>query len=415
LTNTGKVHFFIGPNNSGKTNILDAIFQLFNKNNSKILDPSTDLTVKFVVNSQSGKNLIVNQSNNQKKFMLDGKLLSSKEGEKLLHKHIIRLCATRPIGFERLFSDYSTLKNNFPTSYQIFTTSLKKYFPDLNIDDSFLDTKKINDNDFSTPFERLSDGLQQIFTILLYIFHPIYTIILLEEPEIHLHPGLIKKLLKNIESEELSNQIFLTTHSPLFIHTLNLHRLFRVIRENNSTIVYSPRLTGQKINYSRLTQELNADNCEMFFAEKILLVEGPSDHILMRGLIDRFYQGNSDVKVIQIYGKSNLDVYTNLLEMFNISYTVLLDEDALHDPGIELISKRLFGKSFNTEIEQILFLKSQNIFILPNGSIENNYPKKYQKKRKHKPHNALFAASHITEEEFSSQNMSNLREIIASL
>jgi predicted ATP-dependent endonuclease of OLD family len=249
----------------------------------------------------------------------------------------------------------------------------------------------------------------------MYLFHQEYTILLLEEPEIHLHPALIKKLLTVFEKENLDNQIFLTTHSPLFIHPNNLHRVFRVVREMDSTKVYSPRLVGRKIDYSRLTQEMNADNCEMFFADKVLLVEGPSDHILMRGLIDRFYTGAKEIKVIQVYGKSNIDVYAELLEIFNIPYEVMLDEDAIHDTGLQLIQRRIKDQFPGPTPDLFEFLKKSQIFILPNGSIEKNYPLKYQHHHKHKPLNAFHAAARITTDEYNSPLMKNIKEVIDHL
>jgi len=52
---------------------------------------------------------------------------------------------------------------------------------------------------------------------------------------------------------------------------------------------------------------------------------------------------------------------------------------------------------------------------LPNGSIEQNYPRKYQRRRKHKPQNAMYAASRITKTEFRSPLKKHLKEVIDSL
>lgn len=261
----------------------------------------------------------------------------------------------------------------------------------------------------------MGDGFRQVFVILMYLFHPQYTVLLLEEPEVHLHPALIKKFINIIEWKNIDCQLFLTTHSPLFIHTTNLHRLFRVTKDENSTRVHSPRLIGRHLNYNRLTQELNAENVEMLFADKVLLVEGPSDHILMRGLIDRFYVGEKNIKVIQVYGKSNIDIYTELLEVFDIPYIVIFDLDALYDTGIKIIQDRVKQRFTNTEQSLINMLKKYSIYILPNGSIENNYPRRYQRRYKHKPQNALCAASRITKDEFNSPTMRYLKEIIDNL
>jgi len=400
LDQPGSLHIFIGSNNAGKTNLLDAIDQLSNT----VPDSSTDIEASFALVGESGTKLDVRQKKGRTLFMLDGQPMDSANGQEIIKRHIIRLCATVPVHRDKLTEDFQLLKNTYPAVYSHFISTLSKYIPQISVTDELF-----------TTFKSLGAGFQQVFVILMYLFHPHYTILLLEEPEIHLHPALIKRLLRVIEEENRYNQVFLTTHSPLFIHTMDLHRLFRVVRDGESTKVFSPRLIGKQLDYRRLTQELNADNTEMFFADKVLLVEGPSDHILMRGLIDRFYRGDKDVKVIQTYGKSNVDVYAELLEIFHIPYVIMLDRDALFDAGIQLLQKLGKGKSLRVGDSLINKLKRANIFILPNGSIESNYPQKYQRGKKHKPLNALYASSQITKEEFHSDEMKFLCEVVDSI
>ena len=415
LSDPGKLHFFIGSNNAGKTNILDAIFQIYNKDNIRYPDKLTNLEISFSVSSKKGKILKVVQKGGKKEFSLDGKKMKSDFAKKILNKHIVRIRATNPIPTLKLQEDYSSFRKKYPHEFNQFTKTVAEYVPQIKLSNIFEKSKEIHDDDVARPFERLGDGFRQVFVILMYLFNPVYTIMLLEEPEIHLHPALIKKLLKILENRNYNDQIFLTTHSPLFIQITSLHRLFRVVKVDGNTTVYSPRLTGKKLNYTRLKQELNADNSEMLFADKVLLVEGPSDHILLRALIDRFYKGVKDIKVIQTYGKSNVDIYTELLETFKIPYSVLLDRDALYDTGVKLVEGKIGSNYSKTEFTLISTLKKYNIYILPNGSIERNYPRRYQRRRKHKPLNAMYAATHITEKEYKSPLMKNIKEVIDNL
>jgi len=76
----------------------------------------------------------------------------------------------------------------------------------------------------------LGSGFGRIFTMLLYIFHPQYTVVIINEPETHLHPALIKKLLWAMENAQ-AGQIIFTTHSPLFITPATLPHLFRISKE----------------------------------------------------------------------------------------------------------------------------------------------------------------------------------------
>lgn len=414
LNEPGKMHIFIGSNNAGKTNILDAIYQLYIEDDKRLLDEQADLEANFEIDRNT-QFLKIIQQNGQKKYFLNQSPINAQEATDILKSRVVRLSASHPIGLARLQKDFENLTKNHRDIYAIFQRSLQKHIPQIGLTENFFIKGTIHEHGEERPFERIGAGFQQVFIMLMYMFHPDYTILLLEEPEIHLHPALISKLLQILEQQNLYNQIFMTTHSPLFIHPENLHQLFRLVREGESTRVYSPRLSGHHLDYNRLTQELNAENCEMFFADAVLLVEGPSDHILMRGLINKFYEGISDIKVIQVYGKSNIDVYVELLEIFNVPYTVMLDQDALYDNGIKLINEVTKGSITNTEQVYIDELKKRHVFILPNGSIEKNYPRRYQRRHKHKTQNAIYAASRISRQEFDSPTMKYVREVIGDL
>ena len=45
-------------------------------------------------------------------------------------------------------------------------------------------------------------------------------------------------------------------------------------------------------------------------------------------MIDKFYQGDKDIKVIQTHGKGNVKIYVHLLDIYKIPYTIMLDRDA---------------------------------------------------------------------------------------
>lgn len=412
LRNAGKLHIFIGENNAGKTTILDAISQAFGETNKLLQDPRTKLEMLISLRGHpQGHELKVIQAGKKIQYLLDDKAISTKQGNTILQKHSIRLCATNPKSTQTLIADFDVFQNKYPDLFKIFASSLKKHIPQISITQNFFHSTK---NSLS-PYDKLGAGFRQVFTILMYLFNPLYTVLLLEEPEIHLHPALQKKLLYIFEHENIDNQIFMTTHSPIFIRPTNLHELFRVTRENDLTHIYSPRLTNAQLDYNRLTQELNAENCEMFFADTVLFVEGASDQLLMQGLIDRFYSGSKEIKVIQLYGKSNIDVYVELLNLFNIPYHVLLDRDALYDTGIKIIQNVVQGKFGESEDTLIRQLREYHVTILPNGSIEKNYPTRYQRRRKHKTQNALYAARHLSPGEYLSPTMKYLRKIIESL
>lgn len=94
------------------------------------------------------------------------------------------------------------------------------------------------------PYSSLSDGTRRMFNIIIDIAckdkymttkgfwgygDDIYRILLIEEPELGVHPHELKKLMQFIESESQNKQIILTTHSPDVLDILDKDNLQRII------------------------------------------------------------------------------------------------------------------------------------------------------------------------------------------
>ena len=410
------LNIFIGQNNCGKSNILDALELAFNKkkDQSNLFYPDSDIELELELDSteqkKNGLEKCINLSLNQGK-----RKLSSSQSLEFLNQKVKRLDEDSFLNYKQIKKDYNTLFN-YPTSLNKFKKNLKNHFPKIVIDENAMDLKYESDglyeNRRRVTMDYLGSGFGRIFTTLLYIFHPEYTVVMINEPEIHLHPGIIKKLLWAMKNSQ-AGQIFFTTHSPLFITPSTLHNVFRVSKEGKNTKVYT--LQEGRYAHERLVQELNSDNLEMFFADKVILVEGSSDLLLIRGLINQFYKGDKEIKIIQTYGKSNTSIYVDLLKIFKIPFLIVLDKDVLRGYQLEELMKHLNIDLPRMSGEKLIKeLKKFSIFIFPNGALEANYPQKYQNENS-KSRNALLAVNLITDADFYSKGMKNIREIIESI
>jgi predicted ATPase len=84
----------------------------------------------------------------------------------------------------------------------------------------------------------LSDGTIRILSILLEVItsSSIETIII-EEPETQIHPGMLAKLLNEIESYTYGQNLILSTHSPQVVSWTQPDKINLVYRENGQTFV----------------------------------------------------------------------------------------------------------------------------------------------------------------------------------
>ncbi|MCT4552889.1 MAG: AAA family ATPase [Alphaproteobacteria bacterium] len=125
--------------------------------------------------------------------------------------------------------------------------------------------------------------------LLLNQEEDISSFLIIEEPEAHLHPQLQMKFLSYIMkmlNSEFKNkiQIFITTHSPNIASKVNPGKIILSTHKNNKIEMYSLRKEETKLNeedYIYLQKFLDITKSNMFFAKGILMVEGPSEEILI--------------------------------------------------------------------------------------------------------------------------------------
>lgn len=91
-------------------------------------------------------------------------------------------------------------------------------------------------------WRHISSGVQEIlYLITLLHTTPKGSLLIIEEPEIHLHPEATNKFLSLIERicEEDGKQILITTHSPMLVDAISFDKIHIVTKQNGATDVNS--------------------------------------------------------------------------------------------------------------------------------------------------------------------------------
>lgn len=161
-----------------------------------------------------------------------------------------------------------------------------------------------------------------------------------EEPELFLHPQAQRRLANAIKdlAGVHEHQIVLCTHSTHFVDMDDY---------KNIVIVSKPSpVDGTKVKYCRsdlfegddaksrkdrfhMASWINPDRGELFFAKKVILVEGETEKTILPFLANRFSCMDSEVSLIDCGSKHNLPLYISVLNAFDIPYVVVHDEDPL--------------------------------------------------------------------------------------
>lgn len=149
---------------------------------------------------------------------------------------------------------------------------------------------------------------------------------LIEEPENHLHRAMQIALSHKIFVDEKYKYTFLTTHSSFILSAMdkvNLIRIFNNIKVNSASSFYK---VPEK--YKEQRQRLNKRLSEAIFADKVLMVEGPSEELLFDKVLsyqNELYQAEG-VYILQVEGVG-FKQYIEILNKLNIECFVKTDND----------------------------------------------------------------------------------------
>lgn len=204
---------------------------------------------------------------------------------------------------------------------------------------------------------------------------PIFTIFALEEPENHLSPFYLSRIIDALEDRSKSNSIIsiVTSHSPNVVRRLNKVEQIRFLRQeccgnDRKTISCKILLPENKDeeDYKYLNQAI-LSHPEIYFSKLVVLGEGDSEEIVLP-VIAQKKSCNFDtsfVSFVPLAGR-HVNHMWRLLNELKIPYVTLLDYDLGRDGGGE---KRLFEIS-----EKLGLPKTSTKEILEEHNVFFSYP-----------------------------------------
>lgn len=256
LRNLGKVTVFFGQNNSGKTALLDALYEI-NKNGTAYV------------------------SMDEFAFCFSDRTESLIQGSRKLRENMHFSIMT-------LFFEASVETKGIILRYLFALTGINLSYHSNHLDGHFV--QHTDDGDFYIDLLEIGDAYVMLFAVLVFMLAKKKEIIIIDEPELSLHADMQKKLfniLKSI-SEDLGIQVFIATHSQLFIDRDNPKNNFKIKNEDGHKIIEQLQTT-QDI-YIATYQLLGNSPADIFMPSNFIIVEGPSDKIFLVKLLQRFYK-----------------------------------------------------------------------------------------------------------------------------
>lgn len=230
---------------------------------------------------------------------------------------------------------------------------------------------------------------------------PVLTIIALEEPENHLSPFYLSKIIDVIENKSKEYGIvgLITSHSPNVVRRINKVEQIRFLRQfikagdrqSSVTTIKLPENRSED-DYKFLNQAVLA-HPELYFAKLVILGEGDSEEIVLPTVARKLGMNldTSFVSFVKLGGR-HVNHMWRLLDELKIPYITLVDYDCgregggikrVHDINVLLEKEDLTRE--NLEEKNIYFSYPLDLDMM----MIQAFPSFYEDKGRNSPHEAL--------------------------
>ena len=169
--------------------------------------------------------------------------------------------------------------------FETFRTLAQETWPGLRIDDLYHPFGEklslfVTDDDYAAEIGMMGSGLQMWLQIVWFVSRcPETATIVLDEPDVYMHPDLQRKILRIVQ--ERFTQVIIATHSIEIISGVEPREIVMVNKKSRKMKYANSYRAVQEV-ISNLGSEHNLSLVRLGNAKKCVFVEGDDIHILAR-------------------------------------------------------------------------------------------------------------------------------------
>ncbi len=226
--------------------------------------------------------------------------------------------------------DVVSINDNLDIENEITDKSLKII---ADIDTATSWESNLNLSVDEVPFSQIGKGEQNQIQIKLALQNKAkdVDILMIEEPENHLSHINLVKLINYIEKNNSGKQIFLSTHSSYVLNKLSIDKLCLISND------YIRLRDVDKKTVNTLRRLPGYDTLRVVLSQKPILVEGPSDELILKKIYkDKFgclpEEHGIDIIVVRGIGFKS---YINIVEPLSHSIRIVKDNDGNYEKNIK--------------------------------------------------------------------------------
>lgn len=234
------------------------------------------------------------------------------------------------------------------------------------------------------PISHMGKGMRSIYLFSLLeaytqIEENLSSIIMIEDPEIFLHPSLQKVCGTILYRLATKNQVIFTTHSPNLLPNFSSRQIRQVVHQKDGSSGIR-----EKTDISAILDDLGYTAGDLMNVNFVFIVEGKQDKSRLPLLLEKYYaettdkQGNlSRIAIITTNSCTNIKTYANLKYMNQIylrdQFLMIRDGDG-KDPAV-LRSQlcRYYEERNREDMDKLPRVRPENVLILKYYSFENYF------------------------------------------
>ena len=198
-------------------------------------------------------------------------------------------------------------------------------------------------------------------------FRVIIHLVIVEEPEVHLHAQIQKAFVDNSYAtlnndipDTFKTQMLISTHSSHMANEIdfkNIRYLRRKSAENKffTEIVNLEKTFGTDTKTEKFVSKyIRLSHCDLFFADGVIMVEGSVEKMLMPIFIDQADTLNQKyISILEITG-SYAHLFKPLMDKLKIPTVIITDIDSVCDSKSTFIQRGNGQKTANPALKTIL-------------------------------------------------------------
>lgn len=213
-------------------------------------------------------------------------------------------------------------------------------------------------------------GIREALRIVLDVEFEHPGILLIEEPEIHLHPSLETSIMRYLKRISSDCQVFIDTHSTNFLDTGEMKNIYLVSKPDSTRI----QLVDYEGAESLIPKELGVRLSSLFMFDRLVFVEGPSDETILREWASTLgvNLSKSNVGFIHMEGARNFTHFAtkatlSVLTKRQVKMWFIMDRDERDDAEIDKL-KEIAGE--NAVVKVLERREIENYLICHRAIIE---------------------------------------------